>query len=161
MSRTLKRRRKEGKTDYRLRLNLLKSGKPRLVIRKSNQYMLAQIIESEGAQDKVLYGLTSKALLSKGWPVDLSGSLKSIQASYLTGLMLGNVAKSKVKFAVLDIGLYRNIEKSRIYALLKGILDAGISIPHSEEILPSLEEISKKGKGGEVFTKVKQKIQNG
>ena len=60
---TLKRRRHEARTDYRIRLALLKSEKPRLVVRKTNRYIIAQIVESDIAQDKIIVGLTSKSLL--------------------------------------------------------------------------------------------------
>ena len=39
------RRKREGKTDYRKRLRLLLSGKPRLVIRRSLRDISAQVIE--------------------------------------------------------------------------------------------------------------------
>ena len=40
-------RKREGKTDYKKRLKLLSSSKPRLVIRKSLKNMTVQIIEYE------------------------------------------------------------------------------------------------------------------
>ncbi|MEM4271506.1 MAG: 50S ribosomal protein L18, partial [Candidatus Pacearchaeota archaeon] len=79
---TPRRRRLEAKTDYKARLELLKSGKPRLVVRKSNKYMTIQIVKSEIAQDKVIVGTTSRILLEKGWPKEKSGSLKSLAAAY-------------------------------------------------------------------------------
>src|SRR3989338_66668 len=105
MGKSIKRRRAEQKTDYKARLLFLKSGKPRLVVRKTNRYIIAQVVESSIAQDKVLFGVTSKDLLSKGWPKEKSGSLKSLPAAYLTGLMLGKMAKGKVKETILDIGM--------------------------------------------------------
>ena len=78
---TLKRRRKEAKTDYGIRLKLLKSGVPRIVFRKSNRYIIAQYVTSNEAQDRVVVGITSKILLKYGWPEDMKGSLKSLPAS--------------------------------------------------------------------------------
>ncbi len=156
MTKTIKRRRQEGKTDYNARLQLLKSGKPRLVIRKTNHYLIAQIVESQGAQDKVVFGTTSKILMEKGW--DKIGNLKNLTAAYLTGFYLGNNAKSKVSEAILDLGMHRNIQKSRIYALLKGVIDAGIKIPHDAEALPSLEKIKESDSKSKLFDKIKQKI---
>ena len=46
------------------------------------------------------------------------------------------------KEAVLDIG--RHPKSSRLFAALKGAVDAGLSVPHSEKVLPSDERI--KGK---------------
>src|SRR3989344_2232686 len=117
---TLRRRRSEGKTDYKARFNMLKSESIRLVIRKSNRYITAQFVSSDLAQDKTIASVNSSALLEKGWPKELSGSLKSKPAAYLTGIMLGNLAKSKVKTAILDLGLNRNVAGSRLYAALKG-----------------------------------------
>lgn len=158
MTRTIRRRRLEAKTDYKSRLTLLKSEKPRLVVRKTNKYIIAQIVESDVAQDKILFGITSKALLSKGWPEDKSGSLKSLAAAYLAGLMLGKMAKSKVKECILDIGMNRNVKKSRIYAVLKGAIDAGIKIPNDPSSLPSLEDLKKNEKTSKTFEKMVKEI---
>lgn len=143
MVKTIRRRRKEGKTDYAARLIFLKSQKPRLVVRKTNRYLVAQIVQSDIAQDNVLFGVTSKDLLAKGWPKDKHGSLKSLSAAYLTGYMLGKMAKAKISGVIFDIGMHRNIAGSRIYAVLQGAIDAGLTIPHSKEALPSPERIAK------------------
>ena len=141
-----RRRRLEGKTDYKARLAMLKSGKPRLVVRKTNKYLIAQIVVSEVAQDKVLFGVTSSHLLQKGWPKDNPGSLKNKVASYLTGYLIGLKAKGKIKEAILDFGLHRNVQKSRIYALVKGAIDSGLSIPCDKESLPSTASIKSQNK---------------
>lgn len=138
---TVRRRRQEGKTDYKARLSLLKSSKARLVIRKTNKYIIAQLVVTNIAQDKVIASVISKDLISKGWPESLSGSLKGKAAAYLTGLMLGNKVKAKYKEAILDFGMNRNVKKSRIYAAVKGFIDSGIKLPCSSEVLPTKEEI--------------------
>ena len=69
MTKSIRQRRLSGKTDYKARLALLKSGKPRLVVRKTNRYMIAQIISSDVAQDKVVLGLTSKDLIAKDFKI--------------------------------------------------------------------------------------------
>jgi len=151
---TIKRRRREAKTDYRTRLVLLKSGKPRLVIRKTNRYIIAQIVVSDIAQDKVVVGLTSKILLEKGWPRELSGSLKNLSAAYLTGFLLGKAAqKEKINSAILDIGMNRNIPKSRLFSALRGAIDSGLKIPHKPESLPPMEMI-KNEKVSKIFDKI-------
>ena len=58
-----KRRRTQAKTDYAKRIKLLKSNKPRLVFRKTNQYILAQYVISENAKDKIVKGVSSVELL--------------------------------------------------------------------------------------------------
>ena len=85
---TSRRRRKENKTDYHARLLMLKSEKPRVVVRKSNSYITIQFVEASIAQDKVVASASSKELLALGWPKEKKGSLKSLLASYLTGLLL-------------------------------------------------------------------------
>ena len=136
------RRRAEGKTDYQNRMNLLKSGRTRVVFRKTGRYIIGQIIESKEAQDKILISMSSKDLIESGWPEKWAGSLKSMPASYLTGFLLGNKAiKAGQKDMILDLGLNRNVSKSRIYAFVKGLKDSGVSIPCKEEMLPSKERI--------------------
>ncbi len=155
---TLKRRRLEARTDYRTRLNLLKSGKTRLVIRKTNRYIIAQLVSADNAQDKVLVSVTSKDLLSKGLDADLSGSLKSKAAAYLTGYMLAKTSKGKVKEAILDLGMNRNIHKSRLYAVVGGAIEGGLEIAHSKEAIPTQEEVKSTGKLSKTFDKIKEKI---
>jgi len=136
----LKRRRLEAKTDYKARLTMLVSGKPRLVVRKTNRYMVAQIVSSEIAQDKVICGYSSKILLEKGWPKELQGSLKTLPAGYLLGLLVGKLAKGKVNEVILDIGMNKSIAKSRIYAVVEGVLDSGLKLNCDKSILPNMKE---------------------
>ena len=151
-----RRRRLEAKTDYKARLALLKSEKPRLIIRKTNRYIIVQIVTSEIAQDKVVAGMNSKVLLSKGLPEESSGSLKSLGAAYLTGFLLGKKALSSgVKEAILDMGMYQNIKNSRIYAALKGVVDSGLKVPHNPAVLPSMESIKSEGIA-KIFDKIVQ-----
>lgn len=157
MRRTFRRRRKEQKTDYRARLALLKSQKPRLVIRKTNRTIIAQIVESDGAQDKIVYNINSKDLLAHGWPKESEGSLKSLPAAYLTGFLAAKKAKGKISEAILDIGLQRNIPKSRIYAALKGAVDAGLKVPHNPEVFPT-EDMFKKHKLNKLMEGIKHKL---
>jgi large subunit ribosomal protein L5e len=52
----------------------------------------------------------------------------------------------------LDLGLARATKGNRVFAAMKGAIDGGINIPHSDSIFPSPkeeeEEAPKKGKGG-------------
>ena len=152
--RTIRRRRFENKTDYKSRFGLLKSGKPRLVIRKSNRYIVAQLITSNMAQDKVEINVLSKDLLANGWPKDKIGSLKSLAAAYLTGFLLAK--KSKSKEAILDAGMYRSVKKSRIYAALKGAIDGGMKIPHNVESLPTMEDLKRNEKTAKLLELTKE-----
>lgn len=151
---TIRRRRFEAKTDYKARLALLKSEKPRLVVRKTNRYVVVQIVKTDIAQDKVIVGSSSKILLTKGWPTELAGSLKSLSAAYLTGFIIGKSAqKAGIKGAILDAGMHINVKNSRIYAVLKGAVDSGLDIPHSDEVLPEMESI-KNDKVAKIFDKI-------
>lgn len=141
------RRRNEKKTDYAARLAMLKSGQPRLVVRKSNKYITAEIVKSKNAQDSVACYANSKELRAFGW----KSSFKSIPASYLTGLLIGAKAKKcKIDSAILDAGIQISTKGSKIYAVLKGALDAGLDVRHSKDVLPSEERI----KGGHLKNKV-------
>ena len=157
MSKTQRRRRRERKTDYKARLALLKADRPRLVVRKTNRYILAQIVKSDTAQDKVLIECSSKELLTKGWPKELAGSLKSLTAAYLTGYLLVKKMKEKQGEFILDTGLNRNVKGSRLYAVLKGALDAGLKIAHKSEALPTDERIKSNEKTANLL-KLKEKM---
>ena len=158
MKRSLRRRRHEHRTDYKARCTLLSSGKPRIIVRKTNRYIIVQAVTTEGAQDRVLAGTTSKVLLDKGWPSMHAGSLKSLPAAYLVGVLLGKQLKGKVEEAVLDLGMHRNIHKSRVYAVLKGLIDSGIHVPHSDEVLPTESDFERATRVRDIFKKMKEKF---
>ncbi len=151
-----KRRRLEAKTNYLKRRRLLEGRKPRVVIRKSNRYIVIQFIESKFAQDAVKLTVTSKDLLDYNWPKEKAGSLKSLAGAYLAGFLFGTQAK-KLGNAILDTGLIRNTKGSRLYAALKGIVDAGFVIPHSASIFPEEKRI-KSDNVKVFFDKVKDSI---
>ncbi|MEM2105618.1 MAG: 50S ribosomal protein L18 [Candidatus Bathyarchaeia archaeon] len=133
------RRRREGKTDYRKRKALIISGKPRLVIRPSLKNVIAQVIVAEPEGDKVLVSAHSRELEEFGWKAPRG----NIPAAYLTGLLCGLRAKSNgVEEAILDIGLNSPSKGARVFAALKGFLDAKVEAPHSEEKLPDEKRIS-------------------
>ena len=157
IQRTVRRRRHEGKTDYKARLHLLSSAKPRVVFRKTNRYLIGQIVQSHIAQDSVTVGASTKDLISYGWPEKLSGSLKSLPAAYLLGHLLAKKAK-QIKEGILDIGLLRHVPKSRVYAFVKGMRDAGFNIPCSEDILPNDELLAKKPETAKLINQLKTKL---
>ncbi|MDO8517211.1 MAG: 50S ribosomal protein L18 [Nanoarchaeota archaeon] len=160
--RTLKRRRLEKKTDYKLRMGLLKSKNPRIVIRKTNKYIILQVVESKESQDKISTGVTSKDLLENGWDKKYEGSLKSIPAAYLTGLLLAKKV-GKGKF-IIDMGMLKNIAGSRIYAAAKGLVDGGLDININESVFPPEERLNGEHLKDELkslIKKVKDKLKNG
>jgi large subunit ribosomal protein L18 len=136
----LYRRKREKKTDYNKRLKLLLSNKPRLVVRITNQRVLAQIVEFTPLGDKVVAAAESFALKKMGWKY----SCKNIPAAYLTGLLIGKKGQEKgSKEVIFDTGLVSPLKKGKVFAFLKGVLDAGLNVPTgSEEIFPNEARIS-------------------
>jgi large subunit ribosomal protein L18 len=166
MMKVEKRRRMEGKTDYRTRQSLLGSEKPRIVFRKTAKYVIGQYVKSKEAKDEVIVGVESKHLLNYGWPEELAGSLKSLPACYLTGLLLGKriLAKDKNAEAILDLGLLRNIPKSRMYGFLKGVIDAGVKLKCAEEMFPDKDRITGKHLKNDIpkiFSKIQKSVEEG
>jgi len=152
------RRRREGRTDYRHRAALLRGGVARAVVRRSDRHIRVQLIEFRDGKDFVSVCAVSTELKKLGWI--MSG--KSTPGAYLTGLMAGRRAKEKgIEKAVLDIGLREPTKGAVVFAALKGLVDAGLEIPHSDEMLPSDERISgkhmKEGAAA-LFDGVKNKI---
>jgi large subunit ribosomal protein L18 len=135
------RRRREQKTDYRSRLDLLKSKKPRLVIRKSSNSLSCQVIDYNSKGDKTVISVNHSSLKKLGWKAH-GGNIPS---AYLVGLLCGTEAKKKnVKGVIADLGLYTSTKWSRIYAALKGFIDSGVEVPHSKDILPTDERVGGK-----------------
>jgi len=161
------RRRRESTTDYKKRLALLKSGKPRLVVRKSLKYIRAQIIGYDKSGDKTVASVVSNELRGLGWKF----ACDNLPAAYLTGMLIAKKAASKkITEVVLDSGLYTSTKGSRVYAVVKGASDAGLKVPHKADMLPAEDRISGKHiashnkKFSEMpaeFEKIKQKIMSG
>ncbi len=125
------RRRREGKTDYQARKALVTSRKPRLVTRASIRNVEVQIIVAKPHGDEVLASANSRELLkSYGWRAPTG----NIPAAYLTGLLCGLKAKAAgINEAILDIGLVSPTKGSKIFAVLSGVVEGGVEVPHSED----------------------------
>lgn len=133
------RRKRQGRTDYRKRLTYLKSMKPRLVIRLTANHILVQVVEYTPDGDITKVNINSKALSNYGW----NYSSSNLPAAYLTGLVAGKVALSKgVKEMVADLGMQEKIHGGRLFAVIKGAVDAGVDMPYSEDCFPSQERLS-------------------
>ena len=147
------RRRRDGLTDYRYRDKLLRSGLPRAVVRKSLKNTTVQFIEYDPKGDRIVAHANSMELKELGW----TGSLSNTTAAYFTGLLAGKRAKNaSITNAVLDIGLQTPTKGSKVFSALKGILDAGIHIPHNPEVLPKDDRL--KGKITD-FESIRKKVQ--
>lgn len=135
------RRKREGFTNYRKRLKILASNRPRLVVRKTLRNIQAAIAEYNSKGDMVKVATHSSQLKKFGW-VYGNGNLP---AAYLTGFLLGKKAKrAKIENAILDIGLNKSVKGAKVYAVLAGALDAGLTIPCNKEILPEKGRMSGK-----------------
>lgn len=133
------RRKREGKTDYRHRLKMLRSGKLRLVVRISLKHVQAQVVKVSQAGDITLASAHSKQLEALGW----KNGTSNLPSAYLVGLLCGYRAiKAGIKEATFDIGMIHPTKGGKIFAALKGAVDAGLQIPYDEGILPNDEQVS-------------------
>jgi large subunit ribosomal protein L18 len=133
------RRHRQGRTDYRQRLRLLKSRKPRIVVRKSNKNIIVQFVEYIPHGDVIHVSTVSNELTKKyNW----NYSVSSTPAAYLTGLIAGKKAVEKgITRGVLDIGRYRPTKGNKLFATLKGVVDAGIECPYDKAMVPKQDRI--------------------
>lgn len=166
-------RRRAGKTDYRARIRLINQDKNkyntpkyRFVVRFSNKDITAQIVSASISGDIVLAAAYSHELPRYGLEVGLT----NYAAAYCTGLLLarrvlkmlemddeyeGNVEATGEDFSVepadsrrpfralLDVGLVRTTTGNRVFGALKGALDGGLDIPHSDKRFAGYNKESK------------------
>ena len=155
------RRRREGKTDYKHRINMLRqdmykfgSVKSRLVVRITNTKIICSIQKAYADGDRVVAYADSTELKKFG----IHFGLTNYFAAYATGLLLGRRAlaangmdkeysvnedigeykitedasdERRAYKVFLDIGLARATKGARVFAAMKGASDAGLYIPHS------------------------------
>lgn len=166
-------RRREGKTDYRARTRLINQDKNkyntpkyRLVVRFTNTDIITQIVSASIAGDMILASAYSHELPRYGLEVGLT----NYAAGYCTGLLLARRLLQKLELdeeyegnlevngedycvepgesrrpfrALLDVGLIRTTTGNRVFGVLKGALDGGIDIPHSEKRFAGFSKDSK------------------
>ncbi|XWS31142.1 hypothetical protein CRYUN_Cryun23aG0052300 [Craigia yunnanensis] len=166
-------RRREGKTDYRARNRLINQDKNkyntpkyRLVARFTNKDITAQIVYASISGDIVLAAAYAHELPRYGLEVGLT----NYAAAYCVGLLLarrvlkqlemdaeyeGNVEATGEDFSVepvesrrpfralLDVGLVRTTTGNRVFGVLKGALDGGVDIPHSDKRFAGFNKDSK------------------
>jgi len=131
------RRKMEGKTNYHKRIKMLSSQKLRMVVRKSLKNIHVQLISYNEKGDKVHAYADSRELIKYGWTLNRG----NLPAAYLTAFLLAKKVKGKITDAILDLGMQQSIGGSRLYAALKGAVDGGLSIPHSNDIFPDEKRI--------------------
>jgi len=122
------RRRREGKTNYKKRLALLKSGKTRLVVRKTNRRVIAQFVNYSEQGDQTVVMVDSRDLKQYGF----EGKCNTPSA-YLVGLLAGKMALKKgIKEAIADI-VDVPTRGALVFAVVKGVVDAGVNVPFSAD----------------------------
>lgn len=133
------RRRRKRKTDYKARRIMAVSETPRFVVRFSGGNILIQITKSEIEGDHTITQANSHELVKRfGW----LGGRKNTPAAYLLGLIVGYKSLNhEIKEAILDAGLMRPKKGSRLFAALKGALDAGLKVPCDDEVIPDADRL--------------------
>lgn len=118
------RRRREALTDYGKRLELVKSGVDRIVVRKTNKRIIGQIVKYSPQGDKILAYVDSNELLKMKWP-----SRSNRPTAYLTGLLLAKKAKKEASSDhILDIGIASPVADSIPFVFAKGCIDGGMKL---------------------------------
>jgi len=124
-------RRRRNLTNYRKRLALLKSTKPRMVVRKSNRSILVQFVNYSEKGDITLAAAHSNELKKFGWQ-----SRGNTPTAYLTALLAGKRAKGKkITEFVLDIGLATPSRGALVFSAVKGAIDSGLKTKYEKEML--------------------------
>ncbi len=94
-----------------------------------------------------------------GW----KGSKTNVPVSYLSGMLAAKRAlKAGVSSAVLDIGRVTPTSGGRAFATLKGLVDGGLEVPHSNDLYPDDSRINGahiSDKISKDFEKVMKKIE--
>ncbi|KXB05842.1 hypothetical protein AKJ51_04670 [candidate division MSBL1 archaeon SCGC-AAA382A20] len=146
------RREREKRTDYYYRRSLLRSGRPRFIARHSLKNVRAQVATPSSEGDEILASAYSGELSKWNW----RGYKSNTPAAYLVGLLCGYRAKETgVNECILDIDRYVASPQAKIFAILKGGVEAGLDIPHKKRILPSEERCK-----GEHISNYAQKLKS-
>ncbi len=132
------RRRRQSRTNYAKRLALLKNGSPRLVIRKFNKGVSAQIVEFSASGDKTVCQASTRDLqLLVGFQAK-----RNVPSAYLLGFLVAKRALAKgVTSFISDFGLHTASKGGVLFAVVKGAIDGGLKSSVSEEVLPTKERL--------------------
>lgn len=108
-----------------------------ITVNITNENTQVQILKPSMRGDLVIASAHSRHLLRQGW----RGSRKNIPAAYLTGYIAGKRAVDKgSQKAILYTGTKKYTQ--RMAAALKGVVDAGLSVPAGDETFPPEERIN-------------------
>lgn len=148
--------------------NKYNTPKYRIVARFTNRDICVQIIWATIEGDKVLAAAYSHELVRFG----IKHGLTNYAASYATGLLLARRLLKKLKLdkvyegtteisgeeshvedvagkpgafkCYLDVGLSRTTTGAKLFAVMKGAVDGGLNIPHSNRRFPGYNVADKK-----------------
>ncbi|MHA1712557.1 MAG: 50S ribosomal protein L18 [Candidatus Ranarchaeia archaeon] len=134
------RRRREGKTNYYRRRQMLLSPHPRVVVRGSLNHMRIQIADAKMVGDRILVSAHSSELRHFGWKYHTGNIPSAYLVGYLAGIRAQN-SKTKIDRVIADFGILSRTLGARIYASIKGLIDSGVAINCDEGMLPSDERI--------------------
>lgn len=138
------RRRREGKTDYKHRYNMIRQDvnkhglmKIRLVVRMTNTRIICEVLRAHVDGDRSIAYADSTELKRYG----ITFGLTNYSAAYATGLLvacryLKEVSDGPRPACYLDIGLNRSTKGARVFGAMKGAVDGGLAIPHSLKRIP-------------------------
>ncbi len=150
------RRRREGRTNYVKRLALLKSGLPRLVVRKLNKGVLVQLVKYSMKGDETICQASSSELEGFGF-----AGKRNVPSAYLAGFLLGKKAVAKgVSDFVADFGLHTASKGGVLFAAVKGAVDGGLKTNVGQEMLPSEQRMAGKHIGLDISGAL-EKIKSG
>ena len=129
----------ERKTNYRKRVKYLSSRIPRVVIRNHTNNIILQLILFNNDHDQIIITTHSSQLKKFGWPYHRG----NIPSAYLSGYLFGKkIINKKINKVVIDLGIFSPNKKSRPYAAIKGLIDAGVETNQSnEKIFPDKSKI--------------------
>ena len=161
------RRRRECKTDYVQRTQLIQQDKTkygaakyRLVARITNTRVIAQIVVAHLTHDETLCQANSLELKKYGIQLGLA----TYAAAYATGLLVARRFLTKLNLTevfdkqneeeededarrpfkvILDAGLARTTTGAKVFAVMKGAADGGLYIPHEDKRLAGGEDADK------------------
>ena len=150
------RRRREGKTNFAKRLAMIKSGKTRMVVRRTNKDIIVQFVDFSPKGDRTLLTVKGSHLAkAHKWP-----SKRNVWSAYLLGLMAGRMAQGKgLKEFVFDMGMYVPSKGSVVFAALKGAADSGLSTRFEEDKVPNDKLSNPPEAYKKMFEEVKGRIQ--
>lgn len=148
--------------------NKYNAPKYRLVVRFTNKDIITQIAYSTLEGDRIIAAAYAHELPKYGVKVGLT----NYASAYATGLLLARRLLTQVGLAdtyagqanpdgnmyhveptdgerrpfraFLDVGLVRTTTGARVFGALKGAVDGGLDIPHSERRFPGYDEEAKK-----------------